>query len=146
MSATAVDFGRPELERQASTRAESWFSWGGAIGLLVLVVWAVPIKTYRLPVALPFSLETYRLLLIVLVGAWLVAIVTGTRGVSAAGLGKPLGLLGAVGVLSIVANTNALSAPGSSRRRSSPSRTSSVSCSPTCSSARRSRRCRRPSS
>ena len=33
----------------------------GAIGLLVLVVWAVPIKSYRLPVALPFSLELYRL-------------------------------------------------------------------------------------
>ena len=105
----------------------------------MLVVWAVPIKSYRLPVALPFSLELYRLVLIVLVGAWLVAIVTGTRGVSAAGLGKPLGLLAAVGVLSIVANTNALSAPGSSRRRSSRSRTSSASCSPTCSSARRSR-------
>ena len=49
----------------------------------MLVVWAVPIKSYRLPVALPFSLELYRLLLIVLVGAWVVAIVTG----SAAGLG-----------------------------------------------------------
>ena len=112
MSATAVDLGRPELERHASARAESWFSWGGAIGLLVLVVWAVPIKSYRLPVALPFSLELYRLLLIVLVGAWLVAIVTGTRGVSAAGLGKPIALLAAVGVLSIVANTNALSGAG----------------------------------
>ena len=112
MSATAVDLGRPELERQASTRAESWFSWGGAIGLLVLVVWAVPIKSYRLPVALPFSLELYRLLLIVLVGAWVVAIVTGSRQVSAGDLGKPLALLAAVGVISIVANTNALSGAG----------------------------------
>ena len=112
MSATAVDLGRPELERRASTRAEGLFSWGGAIGLLVLVVWAVPIKSYRLPVALPFSLELYRLLLIVLVGAWLVAIVTGTRQVSAGGLGKPLALLAAVGVISIVANTNALSGAG----------------------------------
>jgi hypothetical protein len=112
VSATAVDLGRPEEERQASTRAESWFSWGGAIGLLVLVVWAVPIKNYRLPVALPFSLELYRLLLIVLVGAWLVALVTGSRGVSAGGLGKPLALLAAVGVISIVANTKALSGAG----------------------------------
>jgi len=112
MSATAVDLGRPEEERQASTRAESWFSWGGAIGLLVLVVWAVPIKNYRLPVALPFSLELYRLLLIVLVGAWLVALVTGSRGVSAGGLGKPVALLAAVGVVSIVANTKALSGAG----------------------------------
>jgi hypothetical protein len=112
MSTTAVDLGRAELESRASARAESVFSWGGAIGLLVLVVWAVPIKSYRLPVALPFSLELYRLVLIVLIGAWLVAIVTGSRGVSAAGLGKPIGLLAAVGVLSIVANTHALSSAG----------------------------------
>ncbi len=112
MSATAVDLGRPEAEHRASTRAESWFSWGGAIGLLVLVVWAVPIKTYRLPVALPFSLELYRLLLIVLVGAWIVALLVGARGVSAAGLGKPVALLGAVGVLSVVANTRALTGAG----------------------------------
>src|SRR6188508_322692 len=112
MSATAVDLGRPEEERQASTRVESWLSWGGAIGLLVLVVWAVPIKNYRLTVALPFSLELYRLLLIVLVGAWLVALVTGSRGVSAGGLGKPVALLAAVGVISIVANTKALSGAG----------------------------------
>ena len=112
MSATAVDVGRPEVERRASVRAESLFSWGGAIGLLVLVVWAVPIKSYRLPVALPFSLELYRLVLIVLVGAWLVAIVTGSRGVSAGGLAKPTVLLAGVGVLSIVANTHALSSAG----------------------------------
>ena len=112
MSTTAVDLGRAELESRAPARAESLFSWGGAIGLLVLVVWAVPIKSYRLPVALPFSLELYRLVLIVLIGAWLVAIVTGSRGVSAGGLGKPIGLLAAVGVLSIVANTHALSSAG----------------------------------
>jgi O-antigen ligase/polysaccharide polymerase Wzy-like membrane protein len=112
VSSTAVELGRPELERQAATRAESWFSWGGAIGLLVLVVWAVPIKSYRLPVALPFSLEVYRLVLIVLVGAWLVAILTGSRGISAGALAKPIVLLAAVGVLSIVANTHSLSSEG----------------------------------
>jgi polysaccharide biosynthesis protein PslJ len=112
VSTTAVDLSRPELEQRAATRAESWFSWGGAIALLVLVVWAVPIKNYRLPVALPFSLETYRLLLIVLVGAWLVALLVGARGISAAGMAKPLALLGAVGVLSVVANTHALTGAG----------------------------------
>ena len=112
MSATAVDVGRPELEHRAAARAESWLSWGGAVALLVLVVWTVPIKTYRLPVALPFSLELYRLLLIVLAGAWVVAIVSGARGISAAGLGKPVAVLGAVGVLSVVSNTRALTGAG----------------------------------
>ena len=87
-------------------------SWAGAISLLVLVVWLVPIKNYRLPVALPFSLELYRLLMILFVGAWIVAIVTGTRGVAAGGLGKPIALLAAVGLLSILANARALSNAG----------------------------------
>jgi hypothetical protein len=113
VSTSAVDVGRrPALERRAAVAAEPWFSWAGAISLLVLVVWAVPIKTYRLPVHLPFSLELYRLLLIVFIGAWAVAIVTGRRGISAAGLGKPIALLGAVSVLSIVANTHELTGAG----------------------------------
>jgi O-Antigen ligase len=106
------DGGRAELPPRAATRAEPWLSWAGAVSLLVLVVWIVPIKTYKLPVNLPFSLEIYRLVLIVFLGAWVVGIVTGVLGVSAAGLGKPLALLGVVGVLSIVANTTALSRAG----------------------------------
>ena len=112
MTTSAVELGRPELERRTAATAESWLSWAGAISLLVLVVWMVPIKSYRLPVALPFSLELYRLLLIVFVGAWVVAIVTGVRGVSAGGLGKPVALLAAVGVLSIIANASSLSNAG----------------------------------
>ena len=50
--------------------------------------------------------------MILFVGAWIVGILTGTRGVSAAGLGKPLVLLAAVGRLSILANATALSNAG----------------------------------
>jgi hypothetical protein len=112
MSETAVGLGRPSLERSAGERVESWFSWAGALSLLVLVVWLIPIKTYRLPVSLPFSLEVYRLLIILLVGAWIVGILTGTRGVSAAGLAKPLILLAAVATLSVLANATTLSHTG----------------------------------
>jgi hypothetical protein len=112
VSASAAELGRPGLPEHAEVRAEPWLSWAGAISFLVLVVWAVPIKTYRLPVNLPFSLEIYRLVLIVFLGAWLVGIVTGALGVSAVGMSKPLVLLGAVGVLSIIANTTALSRAG----------------------------------
>lgn len=112
MSASAAEVGRTELPERTAARSEPWLSWAGAISLLVLVVWLVPIKNYRLPVNLPFSLETYRLVLIVLLGAWMVAIVTGALGVTAAGLGKPLVLLAAVGALSIIANTGALSRAG----------------------------------
>ncbi|HJQ73411.1 MAG TPA: O-antigen ligase family protein [Gaiellaceae bacterium] len=112
MSVSAAELGRPELPQRAEARAEPWLSWGGAVSLLVLVVWAVPIKTYRLPVNLPFSLEAYRLVLILFLGAWIVGIVSGVLGISAAGLAKPVALLGVVGVLSIVANTTALSQAG----------------------------------
>ena len=111
MNTSAVDLGEPKLEH-AHAAAESWLSWAAAISLLVLVVWSVPIKSYRLPVHLPFSLELYRLMLIVFVGAWIVGLVSGTRSISAAGLGKPLLLLAGVGVLSIVANTSSLSKAG----------------------------------
>ena len=112
MSASAAEVGRPELRERDTARAEPWLSWAGAISLLVLVVWIVPIKTYRLPVNLPFSLEVYRLLLIVFLGAWLLGIVTGTLGISAAGMARPLLLLAAVGTLSIISNTSALSKAG----------------------------------
>jgi polysaccharide biosynthesis protein PslJ len=88
----------------ARPMAESWFSWTGAIGLLVLVIWLIPIKSYTLPVHLPFSLELYRLLLIVFVLAWVTAALTGSRRIAAGGFAKPLILLACVGVLSIVAN------------------------------------------
>src|SRR4051812_41544853 len=111
MSASAVGFGAAEAGREAS-RAEAGMSWAGAISLLVLVVWLVPIKIYRLPVALPISLELYRLLILLFVGAWVVAILTGTRGVSAGGLAKPVVLLATVGLLSILANAHSLSSAG----------------------------------
>ncbi|HUK95650.1 MAG TPA: O-antigen ligase family protein [Gaiellaceae bacterium] len=112
MSASAVGLERPSLESRADSRVESWLSWASAISLLVLVVWLVPIKTYRLPVSLPFSLELYRLLIIVFIGAWIVGIVSGTRGVSAAGLGKPVILLAGVAVASVLANARSLSHSG----------------------------------
>ena len=112
MSESAVGLGRPSLERSAGERVESVLSWGGAISLLVLVVWLVPIKTYRLPVSLPFSLEVYRLLIIVFIGAWIVGIITGTRAISAAGLAKPVILLAAVATMSVLANATSLSHEG----------------------------------
>src|SRR4051812_22211473 len=109
MSASAVEVGPAGLDRrEASTTAESFVSWGGAIALLVLAVWLVPIKNYRLPLDLPFSLEVYRLLILVYIVAWLLGVVSGTLRLDAGGLGKPIALLVAVGVLSIFANINSI--------------------------------------
>ena len=70
MSASAVEVGPAGIDRRReATAAESVVSWGGAIALLVLMVWLVPIKNYRLPIHLPFSLEVYRLLIIIYIVA-----------------------------------------------------------------------------
>jgi hypothetical protein len=78
------------------------------MALLVLTVWLVPIKNYRLPVDLPFSLEVYRLLIIVYVAAWAIGVASGTLRVDAGGLGKPVALLISVGVLSLASNAGAI--------------------------------------
>ena len=106
MSASAVGDRsvQPAVQSLARPVAETWFSWTGAIALLVLVVWLIPIKSYTLPVHLPFSLELYRLLLIFFVLAWIAAATAGKQRIAAGGFAKPLILLGCVGVLSIVAN------------------------------------------
>jgi hypothetical protein len=104
MSATAVgDRARPPAIVQADA-TPTWWSWTGALGLLVLVVWLVPIKSYRLPAHLPFNLELYRLLLIVFLLVWAASVLLGDKPVTAAGLGKPVLVLACVGVLSVLAN------------------------------------------
>jgi O-antigen ligase/polysaccharide polymerase Wzy-like membrane protein len=97
---------------RTGAEVESWFSWTGAIALLVLVVWLVPIKSYTLPVHLPFSLELYRLLLIVFGVCWVVAALAGTKRMHAGGLGKPVALLAAVTTLSVIANMHAIQNEG----------------------------------
>ena len=109
MSASAAE---ARSTPRSGVEAESWFSWTGAISLLVLVVWLVPIKSYTLPVHLPFSLELYRLLLIAFAACWLVAALVGTKRVDAGGLGKPVALLAAVTTLSVIANLHAIQHEG----------------------------------
>ena len=110
MEASAAELGSPGLGRERTAALpETIFSWGGAMALLVLVVWLIPIKNYRLPVNLPFSLELYRLLIIVYIVLWLLAVISNKMTVEAGGLGKPIALLTAVGILAIASNANVLS-------------------------------------
>jgi hypothetical protein len=87
-------------------------AWAWAVSLLVLVVWLVPIKSYRLPVQLPFSLELYRLLMLLLLAGLGYGIVGGTRRVSAAGFGRPVALLAIAASLSVLFNARASSQAG----------------------------------
>ncbi|MES1239827.1 MAG: hypothetical protein ABUL57_03095, partial [Chloroflexota bacterium] len=108
MSTSALELRAADpIRRETPVAAEALWSWGGALALLVLAVWLVPIKNYRLPVNLPFSLEVYRLLIILYVFAWVVAVAAGTLRVDAGGLGKPVALLIGVGILSLLSNAGA---------------------------------------
>jgi polysaccharide biosynthesis protein PslJ len=69
------------------------FTWTNMAVALALLVWLVPIKTYSLPVNLPFNLEPYRLFLLLLVFAWFIGLLGGRSQLSARGQAYSLGLL-----------------------------------------------------
>jgi hypothetical protein len=92
-----------------SSSAESLLTWPNALVGLVLVVWLIPIRLYRLPVDLPFNLEVYRVAVLVLMLALALALLTGSRQtISAGGHGLPLAALVGVAVVSQMVNHNAL--------------------------------------
>ncbi|HEU4450245.1 MAG TPA: O-antigen ligase family protein [Gaiellaceae bacterium] len=72
------------------------FTWPNMAATLILLVWFVPIKTYSLPVDLPFNLEPYRLFLLALIVAWLVGFAGRQSRLSADGHAYPIILLAAV--------------------------------------------------
>ena len=69
------------------------FTWQNALIALMLFIWLVPIRLYTLSVSLPFNLEPYRAFLLVLVFAWVVALIARRGRVDAAGHGKALAAL-----------------------------------------------------
>ncbi len=95
--------------REASTPL---VTWPNALVGLVLIVWLVPIRLYRLPVTLPFHLELYRLAVVLLMLAFVIGVVTGRLPVSAAGQGWPLVVFAVVAVLTQFVNWSALDPPG----------------------------------
>jgi O-antigen ligase/polysaccharide polymerase Wzy-like membrane protein len=87
-------------------------TWPNALVGLLLIVWLIPIKQYRLPVALPFNLELYRLAVVVLMLGLVLGVATGRLPLTAAGHSKPLVALIAVALVSQVVNWNTLDVPG----------------------------------
>ena len=89
-------------------------TWENALLAFIAVLWFVPIKLYRLPVNLPFQLELYRVLLVVLVAGFVVSSITSNRQVEAFGASKPLFVLAAVALTSQIINANDIEAAGNS--------------------------------
>jgi O-Antigen ligase len=87
-------------------------TWRAAVGALIAVIWLVPIKSYRLPISLPFNLELYRLVIIVLLLGLVASVLIAGRELDAGGHGLPLILLAAAGVASLVSARHAIDAAG----------------------------------
>jgi polysaccharide biosynthesis protein PslJ len=96
----------------ASEEVTGVLSWQGAVVALVLVIWLIPIKSYKLPVNLPFNLEIYRFVIIALLFAWVLTVARGSARLDAAGHGKPLVVLGIVAVTALLVNRDAITAAG----------------------------------
>jgi hypothetical protein len=86
------------------------FTWPNLIALFVAVIWFVPIRLYALPIELPFNLEPYRLLLLVLICVWWLQVALRRRRLEAAGRGDAVLLLIGVAIAATILNFDALSA------------------------------------
>jgi O-antigen ligase/polysaccharide polymerase Wzy-like membrane protein len=98
--------GRRQLGATAAT------GWRYAIVALVLTIWLIPIRRYRLPVELPFNLEPYRIMVFVLAGLLVLSVVTGRMRLSASGHGKALFLLAVAAVAAQLVNSHRISEAG----------------------------------
>ena len=88
MAASTAVVGLGRGRRAHSAQAAGLLSWQGAAVALVLIIWLIPIKSYKLPVNLPFNLEIYRLCIVV--PSWVISALGGSARLDAAGQGKPL--------------------------------------------------------
>lgn len=82
-------------------------TWRTGIVALILVIWLVPMKDYRLPVALPFDLEAYRLLIMALALVWLAAAAARGATLSAGGHGRAALVLAATTFAALIVNIGA---------------------------------------
>jgi hypothetical protein len=103
---------RPHTADESTRAASAEWSVTGGIVALVVIIWLIPIKHYKLPVNLPFNLEVYRLVILGLVVALLVGILSGRASLHAAGQAKPVLLLAVCALTAQLVNLHQISAEG----------------------------------
>src|SRR3954463_861350 len=82
--------------------------WSNAIGFLLAVIWLIPIKLYTLPIKISFQLDPYRLIVLVLLVAFVLQWVVESRAPDAAGHRAPVIALALAGVASLAVNISEL--------------------------------------
>jgi hypothetical protein len=88
------------------------FTWPNAVVCLVLVIWLIPIRLYRLPVGLPFNLEPYRIAVLLLIFGLILGVMAGHLPLTAAGHGWPLLALAGCAFAAQALNWSQLDIPG----------------------------------
>lgn len=79
--------------------------WPSLVALLVLVVMFIPMRLYQLPASLPFHLEPYRLLVLMIAVAWLTSCVIDPRvRFTRTGFDRPLAVFAFAVVASLALN------------------------------------------
>jgi polysaccharide biosynthesis protein PslJ len=88
--------------------------WHVLAGSIVLCILVVPIARYGLPITLPFQLEPYRFLVLIVAILWLASLLAESKTLrfQRTGLGGPLVVLTAVLVISVAANLGTIHARG----------------------------------
>ena len=87
------------------------FQWHGLVGVIVAVLLFVPIGRYRLPGNLPFDLELYRVIVALVILAWLTALLIDQRvRLRATAFDRPILLIMACIIASDLANPGRVNA------------------------------------
>lgn len=110
---STIDHAGPQQALPVAYQARSaLLTWPNALAAFVLLIWLVPSRVYRLPSALPFNLELYRVAIALLVLAFVFSLLIGRSRLSAGGVGVPLALFAAVALASQFSNSAALDPRG----------------------------------
>ena len=92
---------------------ERLLSWRSLLALVIVTILFVPIKRYTLPASLPFNLELYRVVVALLIGAWLMSLLIDPRvRVRRSGFEAPLAFLLIAILLSLTSNIRRVSTVG----------------------------------
>jgi hypothetical protein len=88
--------------------------WSALVGVLVGVIFFIPVDRYTFPVNLPFQLEPYRVLAAFIIIGWLTSLLIDPRvKLRATGYEGPLAAFVAIAVISLVLNPDRVRAAGS---------------------------------
>ncbi len=97
---------------RCARRIKPIVTWPNAIVCLVLVIWLIPIRLYRLPVGLPFNLEPYRIAVLLLIFGLILGVMAGHLPADRGGHGRALLALGGVAFASQAVNWSTPRHPG----------------------------------